>query len=74
MNQRSETIAVHWTNPVEHEVNTGNVLEEKNALEDCFAMPELCTAIKRAKPNKHPGPDGIWNWLSDLAMPIGTFH
>ena len=64
LNQRAETIAdylekIHWTNPVEHTVNTGSILEDNNALEECFTMPELCTAIKRAKPNKQPGPDGI---------------
>ena len=40
-------------------MNTGSILEDNNALEECFTMPELCAAIKRAKPKKQPGPDGI---------------
>ena len=64
LGQRAETIAdylenIHWTNPVEHEVNTSNIIEENGALEEPFTMPELCTAIRGAKPNKQPGPDGI---------------
>ena len=64
LNQRAETISnylekIHWSNPDENEVNTNIIVNNKSAIEDCFTMPELCTAIKRAKPNKQPGPDGI---------------
>ena len=64
LNQRAETIAdylekIHWSNPDENEVNTNVIVNNNSAVEDCFTMPELCTAIKRAKPNKQPGPDGI---------------
>jgi len=65
LTQRVQTIAdylekIHWSNPDEHEVNTSKILEDNNALEACFKlMTELCTAIKGAKFNKQPGPDGV---------------
>ena len=62
--KRAETIATyleeqHWSNPLEHDVNTNQIVDSNEASAESFTMHEICTAIKGAKPNKQPGPDGI---------------
>ena len=62
--ERAETIATyleeqHWSNPLEHVANTNQIVDSNEASAESFTMHEICTAIKGAKPNKQPGPDGI---------------
>ena len=54
LKERTETIAgylgkILWSNPDENEVNTNVIVDNNSAEEECFTMPELRTAIKRAK-------------------------
>ena len=62
--QRAETIAnyleqKHWSNQAENEINHSKLVDSNDAGVESFTIQELCAAIKAAKPNKQPGPDGL---------------
>ena len=72
--KRAETIAAylekqHWTNDAENEIDPSKLVDSNGASAESFTMHELCTAIKGAKSNKQPGPDGmhmeLLKWLDN---------
>ena len=74
LTKRAETIATYlqeerWSNPSEHDVNSNQIVDSNEASTESFAIHEICTAIKGAKPNKQPGPDGttmeLIKWLDN---------
>ena len=94
LNKRAETIAEylekdHWSNPVEAgrtrnpsamKVIPARSQEQKDEQRKPFELKELRAALKKAKRNKEPGPDGVrmelLKWLSEenLKALLGTIN